>query len=131
MTKREKINRAMSLALLALGATGCLSSPDDAAIGDAVLGDSAPNPIVDALPGPGTDVTILRDIVTSDDARFPEADPALLDVVVEPDAIELRYDGEPSVALEVGHVITGAREGGYLRRITSVEEVGPDRKSVV
>lgn len=74
-------------------------------------------PPVQTLP-PGVQVT--RPIVLTDAARIPESDPAVSDVEVRPDRLLFKLRSRPTIALAAGHVVAGAKGGGYLRRITSV-----------
>jgi hypothetical protein len=78
--------------------------------------------------GPATRVEILREIQLTRNARLPEEhDGRLVEVQVHPDRLVFVYSGAPEVPLEVGHVVAGTEAGGYLRRLTAVREIEPDR----
>jgi hypothetical protein len=64
------------------------------------------------------------DIVT-DDTRLPESDSSLVSTTVAPDRVTYTYAAPPKVGqLAPGQVIVGQTDGGYLRKVQSVETVG-------
>ena len=97
-------------------------------------GDDAPPGSPDAgtitPPGtpPGTTVEVLRPITLTERARLPEQDPELVDVEVMPDRLAFIYRSALStVPFAVDDVVAGIRHDGYLRRLTSVEQISPTR----
>jgi hypothetical protein len=71
--------------------------------------------------GPGPGVRFSRSV------RLPASEGAI-DVVVEPDALRLYFDGAPP-SYQVGEIVYGTEGPGYLRRITAVE--ADERKLVL
>jgi hypothetical protein len=62
-------------------------------------------------------------VVTKPELRQPEAEGHLLDAIVEPDALTLRYDGAVP-GFRVGDVVWGTAGTGYLRKVTGVRVDG-------
>ncbi|MCB9625586.1 MAG: hypothetical protein H6723_19890 [Sandaracinus sp.] len=98
--------RARLIVLVALATTGlaCKSDPP-------------------ATPPP-TDETILevlRPPVLTEAAVLPEQDARLIDVDVLEGSLVFTYDGPNARVPEVGAVVAGVRDGGYLRRVLAVD----------
>ena len=84
-----------------------------------VLGCSGDEP-ARQHPAPPSFVQVIRPIQVSEKARFPESDPALDRVEVTADALTFYYKRAPTIPLEVGHVVAGHAQKGYLRAIESI-----------
>ena len=69
---------------------------------------------------PTENVEIIRPITLTQDARVPENDPSFESVQVSSDKLVFKYKSAPTIKLVKGHVVAGAKGGGYLRRIESV-----------
>ena len=88
-------------------------------------GDDEPPPPEDVPEQ--VEVEVFRDIVLTEDARFPELDTHFLSAEVFDEAarVVLTFsDGGPADPLAVGNVIAGDGDGGYLGRITAINEMG-------
>lgn len=75
-----------------------------------------------ATPGelPETRVEILRELQLTENAFLPEEDGRLIDVEIYADRLAFIYDGPPKDELRENQIVSGIRNGGYLRRITAV-----------
>jgi hypothetical protein len=66
------------------------------------------------------EVDVIRPITLTENARMPESDRGLTDVQVESDRLVFLYTSPPERPLAVGDVVSGVKQGGYLRRITEI-----------
>lgn len=73
------------------------------------------------------EVIINEPLVLHPNARLPEDDTALTSVDVLADRVVIGYTGTPMIPIAVGNVIGGHRDGGYLRRVTAVNDMGDGR----
>src|SRR5687768_13763913 len=69
------------------------------------------------------EVGVTGEVATRSEARRPAELGTLVDTVIEPDSVTLRYDSAAPAFL-VGDVILGEEGTGYLRRVTAVETDG-------
>lgn len=76
-------------------------------------------------------IEVIRPPVLRDEARPPAADSALTNVVVREDGLVFTYSSPPASPPAVGEVVAGVEEGGYLRRIVEVRDLGSNRYELI
>ena len=87
--------------------------------------DSSGGP--DVRRGTEPSLEVIRPPVLRDQARHPELDSELIDVEVFEDRLLFTYSSAPEQPPAEGEVVAGVRDGGYLRRILSVNALSAER----
>ncbi len=71
----------------------------------------------------GPNIEVIREVKLTEVARIPQNDPSFSSVDIFENRLVFHYSKAPTVTLEVGNVIAGNTERGYLRRLTAVTTI--------